>query len=82
MIHRWSIDGLEAINNRDLLIREETAMGDGSSSFGAKSHKAVPHTSYHDFRDYDPEFYGMSPEEYYADCVFPQDPFKLDTPEY
>ena len=79
-IHRWSIDGLEAINNRDLLIREERRMGDGASVFGVKSHEAVPHTSYYDFRDYDPDYYGMSPEEYYADCVFPEDHFKLDTP--
>ena len=73
---------MEEINNRDLLIREEKAMGDGASVFGEKTHEPIPHESYHDFRDYDPDYYGVSADEYYADCVWPKNPFKLDTPDY
>jgi len=57
-------------------------MGDGASVFGAKSHVPVPHESYHDFRDYDPDFFGVSADEHFADCVWPKNPFKLDTPDY
>lgn len=81
-VHRWSIEGLEEINNRNLLISEEKRMGDGASSFGGRTHVPVPHTSYYDYRDYDPEYYGKPAEELYAECVWPENKFKLDTPEY
>jgi len=70
-------------NNRELLAKEMAEFGDGASKFGKVVHtKAVPHTSYHDFRDYDPYFYGVSPEERFADCKWPKDLFRLHTPEY
>ena len=66
---------MEEINNRELLISEEKKMGDGASSFGEKTHTPIPHESFHDFRDYDPDYFGVSAEEHFADCVWPKNPF-------
>ena len=63
-------------------MQEMAERGDGSSKFGLLTHVPKPHTSYHDFRDYDPYYFGVSPEERFADCVWPKNPFKLDTPDY
>lgn len=70
------------LNNRQLLLREKAALGDGSSVFGEVEHELNPHDSWKDFRDYDPMYYGVSAEQHFADCKWPENPFKLDTPDY
>ena len=73
----------EDFNNREALKQEMAERApDGKSKFGVLDHEPKPHTSFHDFRDYDPYYYGVSPEERFADCVWPKNPFKLDHPDY
>lgn len=57
-------------------------MDDGASKWGEAEHELKPYDSWKDFRDYDPLYYGMGADEWFADCKWPADPFKLNTPDY
>ena len=73
---------VDDLNNRALLMRELALFKDDASKFGLIEHVPKPHDSYKDFRDYDPYRYKVSADELFADCVWPKNPFKLDTAYY
>ena len=74
---------VDDLNNRQSLKEERKELGgEEAGKFGVLEHKPKPHETFHDFRDYDPYYYGHDPDEHFEDCVWPKNPLKLDTPDY